>query len=54
MEIHQIFIVLSDGIQTQNVLTESQDLTQYANRMLDGPLSAFELLVDNSMLTLIQ
>ena len=29
-------------------------LTRYANRMLDGPLSAFELLVNNSMLAHIQ
>ena len=28
-----------------------RSLTRYENRMLDGPLSAFELLVNNSMLT---
>ena len=32
------------------MLTESKDLTRYANRKLDSPLSAFELLVDNAML----
>ena len=36
------------------MLTESEGLTRYANRMLDGPLSAFELLADNSMLTHVQ
>ena len=41
-------------LQVQNVLTESEGLTRYANRMLDGPLSLFELLVDNSMLTHVQ
>ena len=41
-------------LQAQNVLTESEGLMQYANRMLDGPLSAFELLSDNSVLTHIQ
>ena len=41
-------------LQLQNMLTESASLTRYANRMLDGPLSAFELLVDNSMLTHVQ
>ena len=33
---------------------KSEGLTQYANRMLDGLLSVFELLVDNPMLTHIQ
>ena len=42
------------GLQAQNVLTESQGLTPYANHMFDAPLSAFELLVNNSMLTHIQ
>ena len=37
-------------LQAQNVLTESSCLTRYANRMLDSPLSAFELFVDNAML----
>ena len=33
----------------------SEGLTRYANRMLDGPLSAFELIFDNnSMLTYVQ
>ena len=41
-------------LQAQNVLTESSGLTQYANRMLDSPLSAFELFVDNAMLTHVQ
>ena len=41
-------------LQAQNVLTESEGLTLYANCMLDSPLSSFELLVDNSMLTHIQ
>ena len=41
-------------LQAQNVLTESRSLTRYANRMLDSPLSAFELLVDNAMLTHVQ
>ena len=41
-------------LQPQNVLTESRGLTRYANRMLDSPLSAFELLVDNAMLTHVQ
>ena len=41
-------------LQAQNVITESEGLTQYANRKLDGPLSAFELLVDNPMLTHIK
>ena len=40
--------------QAQNVLTERRGLTRYANRMSDGPLSAFELLVDNAMLTHVQ
>ena len=31
-----------------------RSLTRYANRILDGPLSAFELLVDNSMFTRVQ
>ena len=45
---------LRGRLQAQNVLTESKGLMQYANRMLDGPLSAFEVLVNNSMLTHIQ
>ena len=36
------------------MLTESRGLTRYANRMLDSPLSAFELLVENAMLTHVQ
>ena len=36
------------------MLTESSGLTRYANRMLDSPLSAFELFVDNAMLTHVQ
>ena len=44
----------SGRLQAHNVLTESEGLTRYANRMLDGPLSAFELLVNNSILTHIQ
>ena len=43
-----------DKLQAQNVLTESKGLTRYANCMLVGPPSAFELLVDNSMLTRVQ
>ena len=35
-------------LQAQNMLTESE------GSALDGPLSAFELLVDNSMLTHVQ
>ena len=38
----------------QNVLTESSGLTRYANRMLDSPLSTFELLIVNAMLTHVQ
>ena len=41
-------------LQAQNVLTDSSGLTRYANRMLDSPLSAIELLVDNAMLTHVQ
>ena len=41
-------------LQAQNVLTESSGLTRYANRMLDSPLSAFELFVGNAMLTHVQ
>ena len=41
-------------LQTQNMLTESRGLTRYANRMLDNPLGAFELLVDNAVLTHVQ
>ena len=41
-------------LQAQNVLTEREGLTRYANRVLDAPLSAFELLVNNSILTHIQ
>ena len=41
-------------LQTQNELTESEGLTRYANRMLDRSLSAFKLLVGNSMLTHVQ
>ena len=41
-------------LQAQNVLTESSGLTRYANRMLDSSLSAFELFVDNAMLTHVQ
>ena len=36
------------------MLTESSDLTRYANRMLDSPLSAFELLVDSAIFTHVQ
>ena len=36
------------------MLTESSGLTRYANRMLDSPLSAIELFVDNAMLTHVQ
>ena len=36
------------------MLTESSGLTRYANRMLDSPLSVFELFVDNAMLTHVQ
>ena len=39
-----------DKLQAQNVLTESSGLTRYANHMLDSPLSAFELFVDNQYL----
>ena len=45
---------LRDKLQAQNVLTESSALTLYANLMLDSPLSAFELFVDNAMLTHVQ
>ena len=41
-------------LQAQNVLIESSGLTRYTNRMLDSPLSAFELFVDNAMLTHVQ
>ena len=41
-------------LQAQNVLTESSGLTRYANRILDSPLSAFELFVSNAMLTHVQ
>ena len=41
-------------LQAQNVLTKSSGLTRYANRMLDSPLSAFELFIDNAMLTHVQ
>ena len=36
------------------MLAESSGLTRYTNRMLDSPLSAFELFVDNAMLTHVQ
>ena len=36
------------------MLTESRGLTRYANRMLDSPLSVFELFVNNAMLTNVQ
>ena len=45
---------LRGRLQAQNVLTENKSLTQYANRMLDGPLSTSELLIDNSMFTHVQ
>ena len=41
-------------LQAQNVLTESSGLKRYANHMLDSPLSAFELFVDNAILTHVQ
>ena len=41
-------------LQAQNVLTESSGLTRYADRILDSPLNAFELFVDNAMLTHVQ
>ena len=41
-------------LQAQNVLTESRGLTRDANRMLDSPLSTFELFADNAMLTHVQ
>ena len=40
--------------ETEASGSESEGLTRYSNRMIDGPLSAFELLVSNTMLTHIQ
>ena len=54
MKYIEFFSELRSKPQTQNVLTENEGLTRYADRMLDGPLSAFELLVDNSMLAHVQ
>ena len=42
------------GYKLRTCYQKSEGLTRYINRMLDGPLSSFELLVDNSMLTHIQ
>ena len=39
-------------LQAQSVLTESEGLTRYAYFKLKCSLSVFELLVDNSMLTM--
>ena len=50
MGVHRIFFRIEGRLQAQNVPTESEGLARYANRMLDNPLSAFELLVDNSIL----
>ena len=45
------FFSKSQGeLQTESVLTENESLTRYANWMLYDPLSAFELIVNNSML----
>ena len=43
-----------DRLQAQKVLTKSESLTLYANRIIDGPLSAFELLVTKTVLFHIQ
>ena len=51
MGINQTFFRIGGWLQAQNLLTESEGLTQYANRLLVGLLSAFELLVGNLMLT---
>ena len=40
--------------QVQNVLIESEALTRYTNRMINGPLSSFESLISNNTLLHIQ
>ena len=50
----EFFSKLKGRLQAQNVITESKGLTRHSNCMLKGLLSAFELLVDNSMLTNVQ
>ena len=54
MGAHRIFFRIERQATSSERANRKRSLTRYDNRMLDGPLSAFELFVENSMLTHVQ
>ena len=54
MGAHRIFFRIEGQATSSERANRKRNLTRYENRMLDGPLSAFELHVDNLMLTHVQ
>ena len=54
MGAHRVFFRIEGQATCSERADRKRSLTLYENRMLDGPFSAFELLVDNSMLIHVQ
>ena len=54
MGAHQIFFKIKRQATSSKHANRKRSLTRYDNRILDGPLSALELLVENLMLTHVQ